>query len=68
MAETVQHPVLGPLQVLGVPTKLSDTPGEVRTSPPMLGEHTRKVLEEECGMPAGEIDGLVARNVVACRP
>jgi crotonobetainyl-CoA:carnitine CoA-transferase CaiB-like acyl-CoA transferase len=68
MAETVPHPVLGPLQVLGIPTKLSETPGRVRTSPPMLGEHTRKVLEEDCGMPAGEVDRLIERGVVTAAP
>lgn len=68
MAETVQHPMLGPLQVLGIPTKLSETPGHVRTSPPMLGEHTRKVLEEDCGIAADEIGRLVERRVVTAAP
>ena len=30
----------------GVPIKLSETPGGVRTAPPTLGEHTEAVLEE----------------------
>jgi crotonobetainyl-CoA:carnitine CoA-transferase CaiB-like acyl-CoA transferase len=32
--------------VLGVPVKLSDTPGAVRTPPPRLGEHTDAVLND----------------------
>jgi crotonobetainyl-CoA:carnitine CoA-transferase CaiB-like acyl-CoA transferase len=44
MIEVVEHVALGPLKVLGVPIKLSDTPGSVRTAPPTLGQHTDAVL------------------------
>jgi formyl-CoA transferase/CoA:oxalate CoA-transferase len=46
MIERLLHPAAGPISVLGVPIKLSDTPGAVRTPPPMLGEHTVSVLQE----------------------
>jgi formyl-CoA transferase/CoA:oxalate CoA-transferase len=46
MVVTVDHPTIGPLPLLGVPVKLSDTPGSVRTAPPRLGEHTEHVLNE----------------------
>lgn len=36
MVQQVLHPTLGPIQVIGVPVKLSDTPGSVRTAPPLL--------------------------------
>ena len=36
----------GPLNVTGVPVRLSDTPGKVRRPPPGLGQHTREVLAE----------------------
>ena len=38
------HPEYGPLRVLGIPIKLSDTPGEVNWVGPALGEHTDEVL------------------------
>jgi len=44
MLVEIQHPVMGPLKIQGVPIKLSDTPGCVRTSSPLLGEHTEEVL------------------------
>jgi CoA:oxalate CoA-transferase len=44
MLVEIQHPVMGPLKVQGVPIKLSDTPGCVRTPSPLLGEHTEDVL------------------------
>jgi crotonobetainyl-CoA:carnitine CoA-transferase CaiB-like acyl-CoA transferase len=46
MIEAVEHAVLGTIKVLGVPIKLSDTPGSVRMAPPTLGQHTEQVLRE----------------------
>jgi crotonobetainyl-CoA:carnitine CoA-transferase CaiB-like acyl-CoA transferase len=64
MVEHVDHPVLGSLKVLGLPVKLSDTPGHVRTAPPMLGADTRRVLMGDLGMSGSDVDGLIARAVV----
>jgi len=58
MIETVEHITAGAVRVLGIPIKLSDTPGAVRTAPPALGEHTDRILEADCGMPRGQIDEL----------
>ena len=44
MIAMVEHATIGPLKALGVPVKLSDTPGAVRTPPPTLGQHTDAVL------------------------
>ena len=44
MVEVVDHPVDGPVRTLGIPVKLSDTPGSVRRAPPLLGQHTADVL------------------------
>ena len=57
MIEAVEHAAAGTLRVLGVPIKLSETPGSVRTAPPTLGQHTLQVLGE-FGMSAGDIDDL----------
>jgi len=43
VAETT-HPATGPFRTLGVPVKLSETPGAVRRAAPRLGEHTSEVL------------------------
>jgi crotonobetainyl-CoA:carnitine CoA-transferase CaiB-like acyl-CoA transferase len=56
MIEAVEHAAAGTIKVLGVPIKLSETPGSVRTAPPVLGQHTAQVLAE-IGMTADEIDG-----------
>lgn len=57
MIESVEHAAAGMIKVLGVPIKLSETPGSVRTAPPTLGQHTAHVLTE-IGMTIGEIDDL----------
>jgi crotonobetainyl-CoA:carnitine CoA-transferase CaiB-like acyl-CoA transferase len=46
MVAQLEHATIGALRVLGVPVKLSDTPGAVRTPPPRLGEHTDTVLRD----------------------
>jgi crotonobetainyl-CoA:carnitine CoA-transferase CaiB-like acyl-CoA transferase len=46
MIEEVEHPVAGKIKVLGIPSKFSETPGEVRTASPILGQHTEEVLQE----------------------
>ena len=44
MIATVEHPVEGTTKVLASPIRLSRTPAEVRTPPPLLGEHDDEVL------------------------
>ena len=63
MIESVDHATIGPMKVLGLPIKLSDTPGSVRTAPPTLGQHTSAVLTE-LGLNASEIDALRQRKVI----
>ena len=43
---TVTHPVHGVLREVGVPVKLSETPGYARTAAPEFGEHTEVILQE----------------------
>ena len=40
------HPILGTVSLLGLPVKLSETPGDVHRIPPELGEHTDEILRE----------------------
>ena len=63
MIESVEHATIGSMKVLGVPIKLSDTPGSVRTAPPTLGQHSTAVLTE-LGFDAGEIDDLRRAKVI----
>jgi crotonobetainyl-CoA:carnitine CoA-transferase CaiB-like acyl-CoA transferase len=40
------HPTIPDFKTVGIPVKLSATPGRPRTAPPSLGEHTDRVLGE----------------------
>jgi succinate--hydroxymethylglutarate CoA-transferase len=50
MIETVEHPTVGALQMLGIPFKFSDTAPAVRRPPPTLGQHTNEILKGELGL------------------
>jgi crotonobetainyl-CoA:carnitine CoA-transferase CaiB-like acyl-CoA transferase len=58
MIQAVEHATAGGIRVLGVPIKLSETPGAVRTAPPTLGQDTDRILGEELGLSAAEIRQL----------
>jgi crotonobetainyl-CoA:carnitine CoA-transferase CaiB-like acyl-CoA transferase len=53
----------GPLAAIGIPIKLSETPGTIRTPPAGFGEHTDLVLAE-LGYDVESIAGLRARGVI----
>ncbi len=55
MIEAVEHTTLGAVRVLGMPIKLSDTPGAVRTAPPTLGQHTDQILRTDLSLTDAEI-------------
>ena len=63
MVETVAHPTIGDLKMLGIPFKLSGTPAAVSRPPPTLGQHTDEVLTE-LGMDAAAIAALRSQKVV----
>ena len=64
MITEVEHPTVGALRLLGLPVKLSGTPGSVRMAPPMLGQHTNAVLGADVGLTGDEIARLHASGVV----
>jgi formyl-CoA transferase/CoA:oxalate CoA-transferase len=64
MIAAVEHSVAGAVHVLGVPIKLSDTPGAVRTAPPALGEHTDRILTRDLGMSPAAIAALRAAGAL----
>ena len=64
MVETVEHPAIGALKVIGTPFKFSATPTSVRRAPPLLGQHTDEVLRDELGIAAERIAALRAEKVI----
>ncbi|HEY6213772.1 MAG TPA: CoA transferase [Vicinamibacterales bacterium] len=64
MIARIAHPTIGSLQVLGVPVKLSATPGEIRSAPPLVGQHTDAVLRTDAGLDDAAIARLRSLKVV----
>jgi crotonobetainyl-CoA:carnitine CoA-transferase CaiB-like acyl-CoA transferase len=63
MIAHLEHAAAGAIRALGVPIKLSETPGVVRTPPPRLGEHTDAVLGD-LGFGVTDIGRLRATGTV----
>jgi crotonobetainyl-CoA:carnitine CoA-transferase CaiB-like acyl-CoA transferase len=64
MIAAVDHPAIGALNLLGVPVKLSLTPGEVRGAPPTLGQHTEAVLARDLGLGPEDIRALREKRAI----
>ncbi len=63
MVVTMDHPVEGEIRGLGIPVKLSGTPGEIRRPAPLLGQHTDEILAG-LGYSAAEISALREQGAV----
>ncbi|MQG69843.1 MAG: CoA transferase [SAR202 cluster bacterium] len=62
MVIEADHPVYGKVKLTGFPVKLSDTPANLRRSPPTVGEHNEEVLGE-LGYTDAQIKDLQASGV-----
>jgi crotonobetainyl-CoA:carnitine CoA-transferase CaiB-like acyl-CoA transferase len=63
MAVPVDHPTLGPVEILRNAVTMTGGPPTVRTPSPQPGQHTDAVLTE-LGLSATEIDDLRRRHIV----
>ena len=64
MVVETEHPTAGRVRNIGIPVKLSETPGAFRRPAPALGEHTDEVLRE-LGVSDARISKLRASGAVA---
>lgn len=63
MLQNVDHPTVGRIKQTGLPVKLSQTPGRIRSAPPTLGQHTDAILRE-LGFDPAAIASLRKEHVV----
>jgi formyl-CoA transferase len=63
MAQPVEHPKLGRIELVGQGVKLTRTPARMRSAAPDRGQHTREILEE-FGVDAATIEDLQRRGIV----
>jgi succinate---hydroxymethylglutarate CoA-transferase len=64
MVETIEHPAIAALKMLGIPFKFADTQCAVRRPPPLLGEHSDEILMGELGVDAEAIAQLRRDKVI----
>jgi crotonobetainyl-CoA:carnitine CoA-transferase CaiB-like acyl-CoA transferase len=64
MIVTLPHPKAGALRVLGVPVRLHATPGKAATPPPLLGQHSERVLRGVLGLTRAQVGKLRTAGVV----
>lgn len=58
MKITLPHATAGEVNVVASPIRLSDSPVQYHSAPPLLGEHTEQVLQELLGLDAAQIQAL----------
>lgn len=64
MKITLPHPVSGSVDLIGNPIRLSETPVEYQSAPPMLGADTEAVLREALQKSDSEISALKATGAL----
>jgi CoA:oxalate CoA-transferase len=64
MLVDIDHPVIGPMKLAGLPVKLSATPGKVERPGPLLGQHNQEILGELLGYDARQIEELKTKQVI----
>ncbi|WP_026545252.1 CoA transferase, partial [Arthrobacter sp. 35/47] len=64
---TMQHPTLGKMQTVGLPMTFDGERPVIRSAPPLLGEHTREILEA-AGVSDADARQLVESGAAACLP
>lgn len=61
---TLPHATAGDIPTVANPVNFSSTPVRYTRAPPILGQHTREILEQELGYSDDEIDALYASGVL----
>jgi len=59
-----EHPTHGTIQMVGMPFRLSETPGRLHREPPEFGQHTEEVLTQDLGYSWDEIAALKDKEVI----
>jgi crotonobetainyl-CoA:carnitine CoA-transferase CaiB-like acyl-CoA transferase len=64
MVVELDHPNIGEIPLLGVPIKLSETPGQIRTPAPQVGEHNKQIYGKLLGLSSEQLSQLREQGVI----
>jgi len=64
MVQHVDHPQTGQVPLVGPVPKLSETPPQIRSAPPLLGEQTASILQSLLGYSTAQIRRLHDEGVI----
>ncbi|MDP3286553.1 MAG: CaiB/BaiF CoA-transferase family protein, partial [Desulfobacterales bacterium] len=64
MIREIEHPLAGRMKVIGSPINLSETPAEVRTPAPVLGQHSAEILRNILNYSEDQIDELKREKII----
>ena len=64
MVVDVDHPGSGSVPLPGIVTKMSKTPGEIKTPAPQAGQHNEEIFKQLLGLSVEEIDELKEKNAI----
>lgn len=64
MQITLPHPSAGSVKLVGSPMKLSATPPDYQSPPPLLGQHTDQILKSVLGYDDEQLSQLKQRGII----
>jgi crotonobetainyl-CoA:carnitine CoA-transferase CaiB-like acyl-CoA transferase len=60
----IAHPLAGKARLIASPLRFSDTPVAYRSAPPVLGQHSEEILQQELGLSAEQIAALRSGRII----
>jgi len=60
----IDHPTEGKIKHIGIPFRLSDTPGKIRSVAPEIGQHTQEILTEILQYSKENVAKLKEQNII----
>jgi CoA:oxalate CoA-transferase len=64
MIREIDHPIAGPMKVIGSPINMSQTPAEVESPAPLLGQHSESILMQVLKLTQEEVLSLKQDNAI----
>ncbi|WP_319409405.1 CoA transferase [uncultured Desulfosarcina sp.] len=64
MIRQTEHPIAGPVKVIGSPVNMSETPAEVNSPAPLLGQHSAEILMDVLNLSKDEVLSMKREKVI----